>query len=1043
MRPIWNRTAPLLAAGARPIQPLLDGAACGTAMLVSIWAFQSQWGSSLPAATGVLLVVLSAIGWGLNGGPRWWARRGDAPELSLLIAAAGTIASPFLSAASIELLRYVPQSSLQSPLVAGVLCAGAALLTAGPVAFFTAASGRRGDGCASAGRGWSAAGITGVAAAWLLVPTCVLPFVDASLAGWGAAAVLCGLAAWSWQRTINTAEQTVVSTLSNVDQMSLPRISSPITNGLTLIAAALVGGCVALTLQISTQLLADVAYIGCAQVAGALCGAAIARAFFPRRPAGSAAPAAVAWTALLVAAFPWLVQLSLISSAYVSDVRLLTAIRAVTAAVLVMPLGSAAMLLIRRGPSRNQRVLESSNGAALLAFGSGAVATQLLSMPVATVLTSLGIAAAAVWAFGVWQEPERRRPRLRLAFTTGCAVVACLSGLCTARFDPALSARILFSTESFMAYRYGTRLDLLPYLDEARLVSVNYGRDNIWTVWKRHGGQLQLRENGIPRYTTSFDLTVSPHASAELLPAVVPLVLHPQARHVLLTGVGGTATLTSCLAFPIQSVTCAESDPALLQIARDVIEPAAGSDALRDPRLVLASVDPSLMLSAGGPAYDVIIDTDGQSALAAAASRFTTEQYARVARRLNPGGIFCQRFQHFDFGPQPVRDLAATMQAVFPRVALIEASPGEMLLLGFTSKSALDAELINRASAPHVRRVLSQAGWDWSVLLALPMVDVAAVEPPLVDAGTRPNGAASGRFAFSLPREMMRWGPKLDESHKMLTAYNARIIDSLGDIPEVIDVNHRLADVNEQYRVVSEHPDLFWAYRQSLKQRLQDRPRTAIMQVAHEGLKRKLHPEDQRRKDYLLALSEAATQQHPSPASISQVAQFVDPYDPLVSFFTHHEAAYLWSRAEASDPAAELAHRLHTVYFGPGYDRSVRNITAALELIVAHPEALPDAGDRWDHINALLETLRQRWTIRTHAGGAQQFTAADAEESLTAAKRAVDCLDEIYPDVAIDDEAWSARRDAIERRLIRPLRTYRSTVGTANSNANVVNPETL
>ena len=1037
MRTNWNRIAPLLAGGAERLHPFVIGAACGIALLLAMWAFQSQWGTSLPASTGLLLAMLGMIAWGLNSGPRWRARRSDAAELSLLLVAVGTVAAPFLSAGTIGLLKFVPQQSLASPLVSIVLCTIAAVATTGPVAFFSATSGLSGWGRLPAGRGSAAIGLCGVAASLLLVPTSLLPFLDAQIVGWGTAALLCGVAAWGWQRTARTSDIS-----EEADAANAPPDFDAFDLGLSVPAAAIVGVCIAVTLQISNQLLTNVAYIGLAQLGGLICGAAITQAYLYRRPAGSAAPAAVAWTALLVALFPWLVQLSLMSSAYVSDVGLLTAIRSAMAALLVLPLGVTAMLLIGNSASGEARATRPFHPTALVAIGAGFTLHRLLPLTPATALTGLGLAAAAIWGVNVWRLPAMRT-RLRVAFTAACCVSACLSGLWSNRFDPALPARILFSAESFAAYRNGTRIDLLPHLDETRLISVHPARDGIWTVWKRHGGRVQLRENGIPRSTMSVDLTVSPHASSELLPAVVPLVLHPQARHVLLSGIGGTATLSSCLAFPVKSVTCAEADPALLRIARDVLAPADVSNALHDPRLELTQVDSSLLLAAGGPAYDVIIDTDGQAALTGAASRFTTEHYRRIARRLAPGGIYCQRFQHYDFGPQPIRDLAATLQSAFARVVLVEASPGELLLLGCTADEPLDDGLINRASAPHVRRVLSQAGWDWSVLLALPMVDVGTVEPPLVDDGARANAAASGRFAFMMPQEMMRWAPKLDESHKLLTGYNARILDWLGDDPDAIDVNHRLADVNEQYRVVSEQPDYFWAYRQSLKRRLQDRPRTAIVQVAHEGLKRKLHPEDQRRKEYLLALAAAATQAQPSPAAIEQVAQFVNPYDPLVSYFTHHEAAYLWSRAETPDPAAELAHRLHTVYFGPGYDRSVRNITAALELIVAHPDALPGADDRWDHINALLETLRQRWEIRTHTAGGRQFTAADAEESLNAAKRAVDSLDEIHAEVGISGIAWSARRDAIERRLIRPLRTYRSTVETANARRDVVDPETL
>jgi hypothetical protein len=152
----------------------------------------------------------------------------------------------------------------------------------------------------------------------------------------------------------------------------------------------------------------------------------------------------------------------------------------------------------------------------------------------------------------------------------------------------------------------------------------------------------------------------------------------------------------------------------------------------------------------------------------------------------------------------------------------------------------------------------------------------------------------------------------------------------------------------------------------------------------------------------------------------------VEPYDPLVSDFVHHEAALLLSRAAVADPRAELEHRLHTIYFNTGNDRSVRNVTEALALVLDHPEAAGDPLDRWDQANALLEVLKHRWALRAAESEASQYAQSDAEQTLAAAQRALRTMDELAPQLPVDPDDWQARRDVLERQLLRPLRTYRA-----------------
>jgi hypothetical protein len=444
-------------------------------------------------------------------------------------------------------------------------------------------------------------------------------------------------------------------------------------------------------------------------------------------------------------------------------------------------------------------------------------------------------------------------------------------------------------------------------------------------------------------------------------------------------------------------------------------------------------VEPALAAAAGSDRYDVVILNEGQAALSSAAPRFTSDYYTRWAEKLNEGGILCQRFQHLDFGAQSLRNMLCTLQSVFRQVAAVETAPGEFLLLASRSEQPLvDAEIIHRCEAPHVRRVMSQLGWDWSVLLALTAFDPQQVREIASAGEAAANSALSGRFAFALPPEVMRGGPKLEEVRTLLSGRSSRMLAWLGDEADLLSVNERLADVNEQQRVIRENPDGVWAYRKTIRRRLQDRPRTAILPVAHEGLRRQLHPEDERRKEYLLALGAAATLPDPPREAIDAVAAFAEPYDPLVSYFAHHEVALLLGRATTPDPRAELQHRLHTIYFNAAYDRSIRNVVAALEIVLDHPDAVGAPLDRWDLMNSLLEVLEQRWSIRVQLGHASRFAEADAEQSLTVGGRALDAMRELAPGLALSQADCSTRINLLERQFLRPLRTYRVQHAGAN-----------
>ncbi|MFO1094599.1 MAG: hypothetical protein U0992_15035 [Planctomycetaceae bacterium] len=834
----------------------------------------------------------------------------------------------------------------------------------------------------------------------------------------------------TWRRVWQPTDSSATS--QPVFEREEPRHPWELTDVGHLVTGALIGVSTAVLMQMTAQLQAQLTFVVFASLGGLFGGVAIGLSLRMRRAAGRSMEAenligagmllSVASVALLSVLFGALIDLNLWLTATVSDVRLLMPLRALQAA---LPMASCGLAMIIATDERPRMVRGNFPGelsVVLAGCAAGFVLFRWIGADPERAMPWFEVGACVLALLFLQTARQQMQVRRRALIAAAAGIVLAAASFWLSDYRPARAARLLYSTDVFSAYRSGVEKDTLEVLDDGRLTARLSNGQATWTVWKHHGAQLQFRENGVPRHIMSMDLAICPQSSAELLPAVAPLIVHPHPRNVLLTGLGSTATLQACLAFPVESITCTEADRALVRLARRGVAKSGSADVLGDPRVRLLQIDAALGAAARDEAYDVIIVAATQPALFSSASTATTEYYLRLAAKLQPGGVLCQRFQYLDLGAAPLRDMTATLQAVFPQVRLLETAPGEVILLAMRDDGpVIDAQLADRAAAAHVRRVMSQTGWDWSVLLGLAAVDTDAAAE-MVAGNSRVNVGADGRCAMGLGREVLRWGAKQAEIQQMLQPRQSRILQWIGDCAQAEDAAKRLADVNEQQKVIAENPEQPWTYRKLLKERLQNRPRTVIVPVSHEGLQRRLHPEDERRKEYLVALGESARQQQPDAESIRRVTEFADPFDPLVSFFAHHEAAALLSRSASPDRRTELAHRLYTVYYGAGTDRSVRNVTAALQLELSAPDAARAPRDRWDQMNSLLDVLRQRWAYRLGRPEQSRFAAADVSESLTAVRDALAEMDAQRAVLGMDAELWRARRQFLELALVRPLK---------------------
>ncbi len=746
---------------------------------------------------------------------------------------------------------------------------------------------------------------------------------------------------------------------------------------------------------------------------------------------------------LLIAAFPLMVHCELIIKSYISELWLLAAAQTAMSAAIWLPLGFIAGHLAwisnasAGSEEVNHTVVKQSARAGVvlgpIAAVLGYLAARWFVLPtygvsVSVVATAWAIAAIALLTCVRTQSFCWSRKRwATVAVSVGILAVAPVS---SRRYDPGLSAKLLFDTNAFLAHRSGTDFDLIPHIDEGRCVAFHETDRGTATFFHYRGSQIQIRESGTPKGILSSNPRICPEYAAEVVHAVLPMTLVQSPRRVLVLGFGSGTPLATCLAFPVREVTCIEPDARFLDAARQAIATRNRPDVFADQRVTFLKTDASLTLRTQSAQYDVILENSGSPSLAHSAWSMTQDYYRQVAGRLADNGLFCQRFDFVDYGPDAIKCVFRTLQSVFPQVIAVESAPGSLVLLAsFSEQSPINDTLVARLQIPHVRHALSQVGWDWAVVLKLSVWPNAALAEMAKSDHNEINTASNGLLAMRLPLDMMRWGPKYRDARELLDPLSHHVVQLLGDAATEREVKRRIKELSLQRELMARHPDQYWAYRKKAKHQVSKNPRSQIIHVSGKMPRRGFHPEDKRRMAYFKALGAANDEQHPSRDSLDELASFEFPYDPMISFFLHGEFAELSKRAEDRDVRTELIHRLHAIHFSSVTDRSIRNVIDALELLNQHPEAATDAAKRWDHINALLQTMKVRWHRRMNAHQeSSRIVMNDLEKSLSVADRSIELLGQLAEQAGIGTDAAKLRQQVLERELLRPLRTFRGKV---------------
>jgi hypothetical protein len=618
--------------------------------------------------------------------------------------------------------------------------------------------------------------------------------------------------------------------------------------------------------------------------------------------------------------------------------------------------------------------------------------------------------------------------------------IPALGGLCIAAgvftgLDTTTPARLLFNARSFHALRAGVEQDLIPQSDPARLMETHNSADGVLTVWRTARNLIEVRQDGIPVGLVSEDTLISPQPIAEVATGILGLTTHRKPGTVMILGDDSGACLRACCGFPVQSIEAVRPSPEMNAFASRYTWSGMRMSPVQDNRVKMTQQNASLAIR-NSPAgqTDVLIVSSNTPLTLDAQATLTAEFYSHASRVLTQDGVLCQRFQQYDLGAEPLLRLLSTVSASFAQTTMVQVVPGEVAVLATNSElDLLDKDFMDRLQRSHVCMELGRSGWDWAQLAGLPVIDVQ--DPVGIFKHQEPRSAASsanGYFALSLPLDAQRWGDKSQEIRTAFAPHQMRIAEAtpIGRAHE--EFRRRISAVAQQMEILSHFPDQPWPYRSSLKTEMQRNPRPPIEYVENNQVRRRAHPLDEYRKQYFVALGEALRQTangQLSTESLQDLQQFSYQYEPLLSYFAHHELVRIHELAGHPSVKDEWQHRLHTVFYHEPSDYSVRHVASAIDYLLDHEEVANSDADRFDLLNAMLQELVTRWEARrsyepTSASAVQN----DVDQCVQVANRALDRMLELHTTLGLNRDDLLSRRRYLNTVLVGPLREYRDAI---------------
>ena len=179
--------------------------------------------------------------------------------------------------------------------------------------------------------------------------------------------------------------------------------------------------------------------------------------------------------------------------------------------------------------------------------------------------------------------------------------------------------------------------------------------------------------------------------------SILPVMLRPEAKDMLIIGLGGGNTLSAVPA-SVETIDVIELEEEVVEANRLVGDARRGGDPLKDPRLNLRLGDARGSMILTDAKYDAIVSQPSHPWTSGASHLYTHEFFEMAQSRLAPGGVFVQWMGLSFVDDDLLRGLIGTLGDVFEYVSVFRPKGGGAIFFAASDEPFSLRETVEEAA---------------------------------------------------------------------------------------------------------------------------------------------------------------------------------------------------------------------------------------------------------------------------------------------------------------------------------------------------------
>ena len=336
-----------------------------------------------------------------------------------------------------------------------------------------------------------------------------------------------------------------------------------------------------------------------------------------------------------------------------------------------------------------------------------------------------------------------------------------------------LAAGPYFSPWSFI--RDG-RVIFSQLLKSKRLLFYKEGKTATVSVSKFPDEKLRFSINGkIEADTTRRSMTL------QRMMGHLPMLFHPNPRHVLNIGLGAGVTFGALGCYPVDHLEVVEIEPEVRNVAE--IWGKYNHRIIDDPRAIITINDGRNHLAVTSRKYDVITSDPFEPVMAGAANLYTVEHFRLAKSCLAEEGIMAQYLPLYELSKKDFLTIMRSFVHVFPN-SLLFYTGWDTILLGFKDKTGMDSTAVKvKFEITPVRESLKELGFTRPEIILGMFVSDLSKDQTMFGPGPL-NTDDHPVIEFSAPKSILHYTPDINQ-HVLKNHFS--------DIPE--ELVHGFSDI--------------------------------------------------------------------------------------------------------------------------------------------------------------------------------------------------------------------------------------------------------